>query len=131
MKTSSASSALPPLLLLKLGGQFVTASDMLHERQGRNTGGPSGAMHSSIELRKVVERMCLTTGEMHTFIDMSGGKEGMTDTRKVNADTTHVYATPKMFTTEFVDFILNHYSKEYLFTLTEKEYHHEQYQRES
>lgn len=134
MKTSSASSGYRmrnyPVQAASLRNALSWALPViLHERQGRNTGGPSGAMHSSIELRKVVERMCLTTGEVCTFVDMPGNGP----TVQVNRDTFHVYGTPLMFREEFVDRILNRRGNNttHLFTLTEKEYHREQYQRES
>lgn len=134
MKTSSASSGhrmrnYPVQTVGMLHAASWAAPAILHEKRGRNTGGPSGAMHSSIELRKVVERLCLTTGDVCTFVDMPGNGP----TVQVNRDTFHVYGTPLMFREEFVDRVLNRrgHNTTHLFTLTEKEYNHEKYHRES
>lgn len=132
METSSASSARPmygePLIqtaALRLARSWA-APVILHERRDKGTGGPSGVMHSSVELRKVVERMHLETGKVLTFVDMSGGNRGVSDYRHVNESTIHVYGTPDMFTVAFVERVLNHFHSKYLYTLTEKEYDHEQ-----
>lgn len=71
----------------------------------------------SVELRKVVERLEVETGEMHTFVHMPGFGRPC----KVNSKTTYM-GDGWMFRSHIVDNILNHWSTQYVFTLTEKEY---------
>ncbi|WWO60175.1 hypothetical protein [Xanthomonas phage SB1] len=79
---------------------------------------PAGKMQRAVELRKVVERMDVATGEMHTFVHMPGFGRPC----KVNSKTTYM-GDGWMFRSHIVDNILNHWSSDrYVFTLTEKEY---------
>ncbi|QYW01726.1 hypothetical protein CPT_Ptah_011 [Stenotrophomonas phage Ptah] len=69
-----------------------------------------------VELRKVIERMNVATGEVHNIVQMPG----FGTARKVNASTTYM-DSDTIFTTKLVD-MFNQHSPQYVFTLTEKEY---------
>ncbi|AHB12103.1 hypothetical protein Paz_06 [Xylella phage Paz] len=94
-------------------------SATLHERQGRNCGGPSGVVHSNVRLRKVLERTHVKTGEVTRFVyDPDVKVEHWIGNTLVTSDEN-------IFDPE-------HYRRSvfHVFTLTEEEYDREQYHRE-
>lgn len=123
MKTSSASSVL--ILAMKLNGGFVLASDILRERQGRNTGGPSAVTHSEVSLRPVIERLCVHTGRLTRFVY---DKAAPLSVPPMIPDPPEVRISDEsLFRRETIE-LFERMTKHYAFTLTEEEYDHERYQ---
>lgn len=125
MKTSSASSASNLSPYQQERAAFV-ASAILHERQGSTGDLPSGAMHCNVQLRKVLERTCITTGSVTRFIldkdaPLAVPYHEQGDTVFISDESVFTERTLAIFNSV----------REYAFTLTEEEYDHEQYHREA